>query len=109
MVCRMTLGRAILRALPGQLRRRAPKTHDFTRRRVGHDYTFEPLPDNRGRLTIWSEDALLAGDYLLLQNQAGDTRYRIDTAERIDSLASDPPPMWCVVATFAPRALHRLT
>ena len=83
---------------------RVPVTHDFTKRYLSHDYIFRPVDGGlRGDLTMWSEEALHRGDFLLLQNGDGSTRYRIDEAERMYAVASDPPPMWTVKATFFPR------
>jgi hypothetical protein len=77
-----------------------PRTHDYTTRRWGHDYTFDPIKGGqRGTALGWGR-GLRDGDYLLLQNGAGSTRYRI---ERVSYFA-DPADMWKAELAFDPRA-----
>lgn len=82
-----------------------PATHDYTRRYAGHDYTFEPIDNGqRGRVVGWGK-GIRAGDYLLLQREAGagpgSTRYQIVDVRYY----SDPSDMWSASVRFAPRPL----
>lgn len=76
------------------------KTHDYSKRGWGHDYTFTPVDGGqRGRAALWGED-ICAGDYLILQDpQGGTTRYQVETIEK----CFDPPDMWIATLVFAPR------
>jgi len=76
-----------------------PRTHDYTHRGWGHDYIF--LPHRGGleaRITGWGH-GIRAGDYLLLQNGDGSSRYVIRSIQ----YERDPPDMWSASAEFAPR------
>lgn len=88
-------------AVAGQVERSVrQQTHDYTRRTWGHDYTTLSVIDGgqRLRLSGWGL-GINAGDYLILPNGSGTTRYRVDSIEyRID-----PHDMWFAEATFAPR------
>ena len=76
-------------------------THDLTRA----DYAFTPEDDGRqGRLACWGYPAggpVRTGDYLILRNREGVTRYRIETMDYC--LDVDPPTMWMADLAFAPR------
>lgn len=76
------------------------QTHDYTRRTWGHDYTTLKVIDGgqRLRLSGWGL-GINSGDYLILLNGNGTTRYRVDSIE----YRMDPCDMWFVEATFAPR------
>ena len=76
------------------------QTHDYTRRTWGHDYTTLKVIDGgqRLRLSGWGL-GINAGDYLILPNGKGTTRYRVDSIE----YRMDPRDMWFAEATFAPR------
>jgi hypothetical protein len=82
----------------GTQKESSPKTHDFTQPRWGHDYTFTPLPNNRGTMIGWGED-IKEGDYLILKHAHGTTRYRVS---HIDYY-TDPGDMWRMEVCFAPR------
>lgn len=79
---------------------REPETHDYSNRYWGHDYaTMAILDDGQVlRLAGWGY-GLNIGDYLILQNGAWTTRYRIEMVE----YQLDPKDMWFVTARFAPR------
>ncbi len=78
------------------------RTHDYTSRCWGHDYVFRPIDNGqRGDLTGWG-NGIRRGDFLLLQNGTGSTRYRV---ERI-TYYPDPPDMWEASVTFAPRTVQ---
>ena len=76
------------------------QTHDYTRRTWGHDYTTLKVIDGgqRLRLSGWGL-GINAGDYLILPNGDGTTRYRVDSID----YRMDPQDMWFADATFAPR------
>lgn len=74
-------------------------THDYTQRGWGHDYTFSPGNGGRtGSMTGWGH-GIERGDYLLLHNGGGSTRYRVAKIEYY----SDPSDMWNAEVVFAPR------
>lgn len=76
-----------------------PKTHDYTKRHWGHDYTFETKDGGQhASMTGWGA-GIAARDYLILENGGSSTRYQVD---EIDYYA-DPQDMWRMKATFAPR------
>lgn len=77
-----------------------PQTHDYTRRTWGHDYAAMAVIDGGQRLSLsgWGR-GIKAGDYLILPNGGGTTRYRVDSID----YRMDPPDMWFAEATFAPR------
>jgi len=76
-------------------------THDYrdARRGWGHDLGYEPLPGDRLRAYGWGE-GIKAGDYLLLSNGAGETRYAVDEIR----YCRDPVDMWFATLSFAPRS-----
>lgn len=74
------------------------KTHDYTVRRWGHDYGITSV--NGGTIGIYGwGHGISAGDYILLPNKEGTTRYRFD---RVTYFAN-PPDMWTGLAVFSPR------
>ena len=78
---------------------RKRKTHDYSRRCWGHDYTFDPIDNGlRGAMMGWGH-GLKQGDYLILENKDKSTRYQI---EKIDYF-SDPNDMWSADVVFASR------
>jgi hypothetical protein len=75
-------------------------THDFSHRGWGHDYSFTPADGGlRGRVVGWCQPKPMEGDYLILQNDSGTTRYRVD-AVRHPSAQGD---QFFADVTFAPR------
>lgn len=76
------------------------QTHDYTRRTWGHDCTTLKVIDGgqRLRLSGWGH-GIKAGDYLILPNGNGTTRYRVDSID----YQMDARDMWFAEATFAPR------
>lgn len=75
-------------------------THDYRDRRWGHDYVIHRIYEGGMRLDMggWGL-GLRAGDYILMNNASGETRYQIATIKYQD----DPPDMWFAKAVFAPR------
>jgi hypothetical protein len=76
------------------------KTHDYTQRTWGHDYTVLSVIENgqRLRLSGWGF-GIRTGDYLILPNGSATTRYHVDSID----YRMDPRDMWFAEATFAPR------
>ena len=76
------------------------KTHDFTKRTWGHDFTSNPLDPDGLKLSImgWAI-GIETNDYLILPNGSGTTRYQVDTI----TYFRDPSDMFKAVAHFAPR------
>ena len=92
-----------LRALAGRLHNRCTlQTHDYTRRRWGHDYSTTAVIDGgmRLRLAGWGL-GIKAGDYLILPNRGKTTRYQVESID----YCTDPQDMWFAEAVFAPRGL----
>lgn len=76
------------------------KTHDYTRRGWGHDFTFEPEQGGKqGSMMGWGH-GLNNGDYLILPVRGGTTRYQIETVEYF----MNPSDMWKASVVFAPRS-----
>jgi hypothetical protein len=73
------------------------------RRGWGHNYQVSQVIDGgeQLRLAIWSWVVPHDGDYLLLDNNGRETRYRIAGVERPPSM--DPDDMYYVDAVFDPR------
>lgn len=79
-----------------------PATHDLTRT----DYSFRPADDGqRGHIACWHaitpDMKPRPGDYLILRNGSGTTRYQVETID--PCLNADPPTMWMADLLFAPR------
>lgn len=74
--------------------------HDFTRRKWGHDYTFEPIDTGlRGHMSGWKM-GIREGDYLILRNGEATTRYQVETIRYM----TDPRDQWFADVRFAPRS-----
>jgi len=77
-------------------------THDFSKekRTWGHDISFEPIDGDpeRGKVYGWCY-GIKIGDYLILQNGEGTTRYQVEDIK----YRNDPPDMFFGTAVFAPR------
>jgi hypothetical protein len=75
-----------------------PATLDLTRT----DYAFRPEPaDQRGHISCWTGTMPRVGDYLILRNGDGSSRYR---ATGVDPCwGVEPPTMWMADLAFAPR------
>lgn len=79
-----------------------PRTHDYTRRYWGHDYQLIRVIDGGQQLRLGIFGRRFAvGDFLILQNRDGSTRYRIT---EITDHPMDPGDLWFVTAEFAPRS-----
>jgi hypothetical protein len=81
-----------------------PYTHDCSRR----DYFFEPKDGGkRGKMGVFGMGLLggpypRTGDYVILRNGDGTTRYRV-VAVSIPDFQPDPPGQWFADLEFAPR------
>ena len=88
-------------AIRGAMRERQPQEHDYTRRMWGHDFFVNDVID--GGQTIkaggWGH-GIEAGDYLILPNRDGTTRYQVESIR----YCGDPSDMWFATLRFAPRA-----
>ena len=75
------------------------KTHDYTARGFGHDYTYEPHNNGlEAEMSGWGQ-GISAGDFLLLQNKDKSTRYQVVTIR----YCPDPNDMWFAKVKFSPR------
>lgn len=80
------------------------KTHDYTLKCWGHDCIVRPVDGGmKLDLTGWG-DGLRTGDFILLRNGTGSSRYRLDAVR----YEYDPPDMWHATASFAPRSADEL-
>lgn len=73
-------------------------THDYRNRYWGHDYTILGVDGLWMKMQGWGLE-IRPGDYILMHNNAGETRYEFITVEYMD----DPPDMWAATVHFAPR------
>jgi hypothetical protein len=77
-------------------------THDFSKekRTWGHDVSFTSIDDDpeRGKVYGWHY-GIKIGDYLILQNGEGTTRYQVEAIR----YRYDPPDMFFATVVFAPR------
>lgn len=76
------------------------KTHDYTVRKQGHDFAVMNVGGYRISIYGWGR-GISAGDYIILPNKVGTTRYRFDRITYFE----DPPDMWSGEAVFCPRIL----
>lgn len=77
---------------------REATTHDLTR----IDYAFRPEGGGqRGHVSCWSGSTPRVGDYLILRNGDGSSRYRVTGVDPCWGV--DPPTMWMADLAFAPR------
>ena len=76
------------------------KTHDYTKRGWGHDFTITTVIDRVKQLKAsgWGY-GIRCGDFLLLPNKLGITRYRVINI----NYYSNPADMWNADLSFAPR------
>ena len=76
------------------------KTHDYSIKEWGHNYQITSYEDDGHKLRMagWGY-GIKDGDFLIVKNGDGTTRYKIDSI----SYQSDPPDMWFASTTFAPR------
>lgn len=76
------------------------KTHDLSDRSWGNNYNVLDISEggSKVRLCGWSLN-IKAGDYLLLKQGDGTTRYLVDKIEYTGS----PSDMWFADTSFAPR------
>lgn len=81
------------------------KTHDYTKRYWGHDYTFDPVEDNgqRGHMIGWGH-GIKNRDYLIIRNGDGSSRYQVTKIKYM----MDPPDMWSADVKFAPRTASQV-
>ena len=77
------------------------RTHDYRDQRWGHAVRARLVDDDGRTIDIDGHGTgIRAGDYLLLQNGSGETRYQVSQIE----YERDPLDMFFGRATFAPRA-----
>lgn len=76
------------------------KTHDFSVTYWGHDYNLMDISDDGIKVSLagWCQ-GINAGDFLILKNGSGTTRYLVDSIRYEDN----PEDMWFAKASFAPR------
>lgn len=76
------------------------KTHDYTNGTWGHDCNILNVLDGGQRLRAsgWGR-GISAGDYILLKNGEGSTRYQVSSI----GYRLDPGDMWFADLHFAPR------
>lgn len=87
-------------AMMGEFPTPEPRTIDYTKRGWGHDYTFDPIDHGlRGDLVGWCTPLPEVGDYLLLKNKGGSTRYRVESVRGYGT----PPDMYRATVVFDPR------
>jgi len=78
-----------------------PKTHDYTQRAWGHDYTFKTKDKGlTAKMEGWGY-GISKGDFLLLPHKgnSGNTRFQVRKIE----YSSRVPDMWFADVNFAPR------
>ena len=78
-----------------------PVTVNLTARVWGCDYQFTPVEGGKkGTMHGWSPKRFTEGDYLLLKNGDGTTRYQVVKVRWCD----DPRDMFFADVVFAPRS-----
>ena len=77
------------------------ETHDYTAVGWGHSYSIQSISDEGQSLSLagWG-CGISNGDYLLLKNGEGSTRYKVDTVK----YCRDPKDMWFAELSFSPRS-----
>jgi hypothetical protein len=81
-----------------------PATHDLT----GTDYAFRPRDGGqRGSIAAWDDLHPRPGDYLILRDGPGTTRYQVTSTDDCPNV--DPPTMWMAQLVFAPRPAAAVT
>lgn len=80
---------------------RVPITHDLSPKIWRRDYAIMRISEDgkQLRLAVWCPMVIEQGDYLILRNGNGTTRYRVDSVK----LCGDPADMSFVEVIFAPR------
>lgn len=75
-------------------------THDLSSKSWGRNYNVMNIIDNGMQISLcgWYS-GIKTGDYLLLKQGDGTTRYLVDSIR----YAGDPEDMWFAEASFAPR------
>lgn len=76
------------------------KTHDYTVRAWGHDFTVMAIRDRGQRIQVtgWGY-GIEPGDFILLPTDDGSTRYQVFSI----TYRVDPSDMWTAELHFAPR------
>lgn len=76
-----------------------PTTHDYTRPYLGHNLNIRSMSKDGKTATVLGLGAgVKEGDYLILKNGTGTTRYRVATWR-----PDRPIPYWHARIEFAPR------
>lgn len=77
-----------------------PRTINYAHRAWGHDYTFDPIDGGMtGRIVGWCTPLPEVGDYMLLRNGQGTTRYRVTSVRGYGT----PVDMYEAQVAFDPR------
>lgn len=77
---------------------REATTYDLTR----DDYAFDPRDGGqRGHISCWNGNHPREGDYLILRNDNGSSRYQVEAIDHCFGVF--PPTMWMADLAFAPR------
>jgi hypothetical protein len=91
-----------MRAIRTEAQLTSFRTHDYSgpNRCWGHDYVFDPIDPQgiRARMMGWGH-GIENGDYLIIKNGYGTTRYRVISVEYM----RDPQDMWKALVKFDPR------
>jgi len=79
------------------------KTHDYTGRGWGHDFTIQKIDKVNNILSMsgWGT-GISKGDYLILPNKGETTRYQVKEIKYYN----DPSDMWSMKAVYAPREIQ---
>ena len=73
---------------------------NYTIKEWGHSYSIQSISDGGLNLSLagWGV-GISNGDYLILKNGEGSTRYKVDTVK----YCRDPHDMWFAELSFSPR------
>ena len=66
------------------------KIHDYTQLNPGEDYLFETIEDGKKAYLTGQDHRLKRGDYIILPNNSGSSRYQVDSIEYY----SEAPDIW---------------
>jgi hypothetical protein len=82
------------------------RTHNYTARHWGHDYLITLIKKGGLELSItgWGR-GISDGDYILMESQSTEPGSNRDTRYKVKKIRyyTNPPDMWAMTATFAPR------
>ncbi len=82
------------------------KTHDYTKRYWGHDYTITKVRNDGVDISMsgWGR-GIAEGDYMLIESQSSEPGANSSTRYRVKSVryCENPRDMWHMECVFAPR------